>query len=84
MIVTELIYDAAVRALLRCPDIPQHAHISMEYLRATVEDPEALRAALGAAIDAWETDYCERYSEGRSDGWYNGHGHETVRREDTY
>jgi hypothetical protein len=68
MIVNDRIYDAAVRALLRCPDIPAHAHISIEHLRASVDDPEALRAALGAAIDEWELNDCDRDVRALSQG----------------
>lgn len=53
--IPEEVYDAGVRALLLCPDVPANAHISMATLRrmvGEVADPEAVRAALTAAYNA--------------------------------
>lgn len=49
-ILPDSVYDDGVRALLRCP--PRHTHISIGHLRATIEDPAALRAALTVAYQA--------------------------------
>lgn len=57
-------YDEAVRALLKCPDIPSHAHISIEALRAMADDafgPGVFREALQVA-----------YDDGRGEGWEDG------------
>lgn len=58
------VYDDAVRTLLKCPDIPSHAHISIEALRAMADDafgPGVFRKAVELA-----------YDEGRADGWGDG------------
>lgn len=58
------VYDDAVRTLLKCPDIPSHAHISIEALRAMADDafgPGVFREALELA-----------YDEGRAEGWEAG------------
>lgn len=63
------VYDDAVRVLLKCPDIPSHAHISIEALRAMADDafgPGVFRKAVELAYD-------EGRAVGRDSGYHEGH-----------
>lgn len=49
------VYDAGVRALLRCPDVPAHAHVTMQSLHRMVGEVapwQAVRDALTVAYAA--------------------------------
>lgn len=48
------VYDAAIRVLLKCPDVPAHAHVPMVSLRRMAEEQfdGSLRPALEAVYQA--------------------------------
>lgn len=58
------VYDDAVRVLVKCPDVPQHAHIAIESLRRMADD----LAGDGVFRKAVEL----AYAEGRAEGWEDG------------
>jgi hypothetical protein len=72
-VIPEWIYDNAVRVLFKCPDVPAHAHITMDTLWGMVEDREAFRAAVAGVVRDWEDSECERFYDGRDSGYLEGY-----------
>lgn len=63
------VYDDAVRVLLQCPDVPEHAHISIEWLRRMADD----LAGDGVFREAVDLAYDEGHAQGRASGYDEGH-----------